>query len=189
MRNPALMLTFDESCPSCVRRDRLVAVVTTLVMVLLMVFGGATATRAAAPSVDEPAPDFVLKSSDGHNRRLSEYRGDVVIVNFWSKNCGPCRQQLAWLSTIDTQNRISILSINIDRDRDSDAVMRRIEDQGIEYPVLFDTDKSVIRLYDPSKLPMAVIVDQHGSVRYLHNGYKDGDGVLYAQQIAELLAE
>lgn len=142
---------------------------------------------ASTPSVSEPAPDFVLKSSAGHNLRLSEFRGAVVIVNFWSDNCRPCREQLEWLGAINKESRVSILSINIDGD--SRAAERAIADQGLEFPVLFDADKAVTRLYDPSKLPMVVMIDPHGSIRYIHNGHKHGDEALYTQQLAELLTK
>jgi len=183
MLNPALIMTVDEPRPSVVRQNRSV----TVAIVLLSFFGVTAAAWAATPLVAEPAPDFVLKSADGHNLRLSELRGEIVIVNFWSSKCRPCREQLEWLGTIDAQNQVSILSVNIDRN--SDAAVRAIEDQGIEYPVLFDTDKTVIRLYDPDKLPMAVMIDQQGFIRYIHSGYKNSDGTLYAQQLAKLLSE
>ena len=159
-------------------------------IVLLSVSGATATVRAQPPAVLEAAPDFALKSSTGHNLRLSEFRGDVTIVNFWSSKCGPCSEQLDQLNAINAANRpnrISILSVNVDRD--SQAATRTIADQGLEFSVLFDTDKTVIRLYDPSKLPMTVMIDPHGIIRYRHDGYKRGDEALYALELAELLAE
>ena len=148
------------------------------------------AARAESPTVSEPAPDFALKSQSGSNLRLSEYRGDVVLVNFWMSECSRCRDQLAGLAALgeaNRQDRISILSINVDGD--SRASIRVSADQGYEFPVLFDTDKSVVRLYDPSRLPMTVVIDPHGIIRYIHEGYERGDDALYARELRELLAE
>ncbi len=145
---------------------------------------------AKTPAVSESAPDFVLKSAAGRNLRLSEFRGDVVIVNFWSTRCQRCREQLERLDAINAAGgpkRLSILSVNVDSD--SSAARRVVTDQGFEFPVLFDVDKSVIRLYDPDKLPMIVMVDPHGTVRYIHEGYRTGDEALYAQELATLLTE
>ncbi len=164
---------------------------TSISIVLLSLMSGWSGTATAkTPLVSEPAPDFVLKSSTGQNLRLSEFRGDVVIVNFWSTRCGRCRKQLDELAAINKVNspdRISILSVNVDGD--SSQVIRTVADQGFPFPVLFDTDKIVSRLYDPRRLPMAVVVDPHGNIRYIHEDFKRGDEALYAKELAELLAE
>jgi thiol-disulfide isomerase/thioredoxin len=166
----------------------------TTTTIILVLFGLALhwvgTARADSPVVLKLAPDFVLESSAGRNLRLSELRGDVVIVNFWSSGCGRCREQLDQLATISEVNRpnhMSILSVNVDGD--SSRAMRIIADQNLGFPVLFDTDKIVSRLYDPRRLPMTVMVDPHGIVRYIQEGYHRGDEVLYAQKLAELLAE
>ena len=145
---------------------------------------------AKTPLVSGPAPDFVLKSSTAQNLRLSEFRGDVVVVNFWSSDCRHCRKQLEHLADIgetNRPNRMSILSVNVDSD--SDKARREIAEQALPFPVLFDSQKKVIRLYDPDRLPMTVMIDPHGTVRFIHEGYKNGDEAQYAQEIAELLAE
>ncbi len=145
---------------------------------------------AKTPTVSESAPDFALKSSAGRNLRLSEFRGDVVIVNFWSTRCARCLDQLDRLDAINAAagpNRMSILSINVDSD--SGKAQRAIAGRDLGFPVLFDTDKTVSRLYDPAKLPMTILIDPHGVVRYIHEGFHRGDEALYAQELAELSAE
>ena len=159
-------------------------------IVFFSLLGVTAAVQAQPPAVLETAPDFALKSSTGHNLRLSEFRGGVAVVNFWSSDCGRCEELLGQLNAINAANRpnrISILSVNIDRD--SHAATRAITDQGLEFPVLFDSDKTVVRLYDPNRLPMTVMIDPHGTIRYIHDGYKRGDETLYASELAELLAE
>ena len=60
---------------------------------------------------------------------------------------------------------------------------------GVKFPVLFDTDKKVSRLYDMSAMPATVVIDRDGKVRFLHRGYRDGVELTYEQQIRELLKE
>lgn len=159
-------------------------------LIVFSLFSVAASVWAQPPVVLEAAPDFSLKSSTGHNLRLSEFRGDVVIVNFWSTNCGQCDEQLGQLNLINTanqSNRVSILSVNVDRD--NRAATRMIAAQNFSFPVLFDADKAVVRLYDPSRLPMTVVVDPHGTIRYIHAGFKRDDEALYSLELAKLLAE
>ncbi|SPJ17608.1 Peroxiredoxin-like protein (fragment) [Burkholderiales bacterium] len=60
---------------------------------------------------------------------------------------------------------------------------------GVQFPVLFDKDQRVSRLYDLSTMPSTVLIDRDGRVRYIHLGYKDGFEDAYDKQIAELLRE
>ena len=65
-----------------------------------------TAGSLASSSLEgQPAPDFVLKSASGENLRLSEYRGDVVMINFWATWCGPCRQEMPLLDDLYGRRR------------------------------------------------------------------------------------
>lgn len=145
---------------------------------------------AAPPAVSDAAPDFALKSLSGENLRLSEYRGDVVIVNFWSTRCGRCRDQLGKLDALYGQHReqgVQILSINIDRDegdvRDAVANLR------LQFPVLLDDRSTVSKLYDLRKIPFTVLIDPTGTVRYVHSGYRRGDEQTYASEMGILSAE
>jgi len=162
------------------------SVVIAILAAAFFLTGALVPVCAESPAVSKQAPDFALASSAGHNLRLSEFRGDVVVMNFWSIGCGRCRAQLDWLATID-EAHLRILSINVDGD--SHAAIRAIEREGYGFPVLFDNDKTVSRVYDPSRLPMTVMIDPHGTVRYIHEGYRRGDETLYVRELSKLLAE
>ncbi|MCH7853952.1 MAG: TlpA family protein disulfide reductase [Proteobacteria bacterium] len=159
---------------------------------LLGIFLGiiAASSLAASDLAGQAAPDFVLKSSTGENLRLSEYRGDVVMINFWATWCGPCRQEMPLLNDLFNRYQrvgFSLLGVNIDDD--SRRAMQMVEDLGVDFPVLFDETKAVSKLYQVEAMPVTIIVDREGIVRYVHHGYKPGYEQHYLTEIRTLLRE
>ena len=150
----------------------------------------AATSLASSGMVDRPAPDFALKSSTGENLRLSEYRGDVVMINFWATWCGPCRQEMPLLD--DLYNRyqrvgFNLLGVNIDDD--SNKAMAMIRELGVNFPVLFDNRKEVSKMYNVDAMPVTVILDREGTVRFVHQGYKPGYEEKYLNEVRSLLRE
>ncbi len=146
----------------------------------------AVASGAAAPG--QPAPDFVLKNTAGKNVRLSESRGDVVLLSFWADWCGRCSDQLAQLNELQktyAPRGVRVIAVNIDRDSQPvrEAASR------LNLLLLHDSDQSVARQYALTELPMTVLVDPHGKVRYVHQKYRGGDAALYEEELAALLQE
>ena len=138
----------------------------------------------------QPAPDFALKSSTGENLRLSEYRGDVVMINFWATWCGPCRQEMPLLDELYARyQRVGFNLLGVNIDDDSRRAMQMIEELGVSFPVLFDARKEVSKLYEVEAMPVTVLVDREGKVRYVHHGYKPGYEDKYLDQIRSLLRE
>jgi len=145
---------------------------------------------ASADMTGKPAPDFALRSLDGKNRRLSEMRGDVVMINFWATWCGPCREEMPLLDRIYQQYQpvgFQVLGVNVDEAGGRAAEMAKT--LGVSFPVLFDDDKSVSKLYDIGSMPMTVLVARDGTVRYLHKGYQRGVERDYLDQIRLLLKD
>ncbi|NNF39801.1 MAG: TlpA family protein disulfide reductase [Woeseiaceae bacterium] len=150
----------------------------------------AMSSLASSGMEGQPAPDFALRSSLGENLRLSEYRGDVVMINFWATWCGPCRQEMPLLDELYSRyQRVGFNLLGVNIDDDSRRAMAMIKDLGVNFPVLFDADKMVSKLYDVEAMPVTILVDRQGTVRYVHNGYKPGYEEKYLDQIRALLRE
>lgn len=162
-----------------------------LALVASLAAASASGSFADAPTmVGKDAPDFVLKSLDGTNLRLSEFRGQVVLLNFWARWANDSRREMPALNRINTTYQragLVVLGISIDED------LRRAQDfadsMKVSYPVMFDTGSEIGRDYQLGRLPMTILVDRSGVVRYSHLGYKRGDDRLYLDHIRELLRE
>jgi len=145
---------------------------------------------ASSGLTGQPAPDFVLKSSSGKNLRLSEYRGEVVMINFWATWCGPCRQEMPLLDQLYARyQRVGFNLLGVNIDDDSRRAVAMIEDLGVSFPVLFDDAKTVSKLYAVDAMPATIIVDRDGTVRHIHHGYKPGYEDQYLTEIRSLLRE
>ena len=156
----------------------------------LLVTALAATSLASSGLEGRSAPDFALKSSTGENLRLSEYRGDVVMINFWATWCGPCRQEMPLLDELYTRyERVGFNLLGVNIDDDSRRAMQMIEELGVNFPVLFDAQKEVSKLYEVEAMPVTVLVDREGNVRYVHHGYKPGYEDKYLDQVRSLLRE
>lgn len=142
--------------------------------------------------VGQPAPDFALRSAQGGNLRLSEHSGEVVLINFWATWCGPCRQEMPLLDEIYGKYRragLVLLSVNIDEEANLDAAREMARTLRVSYPVLFDDRKQVSRAYRTGTMPLTVLIDRAGVVRYVSEGYKAGYETRYTEKLRELLNE
>lgn len=145
---------------------------------------------ASSDLLGKTAPDFTLKSDQGDNRKLSEYRGKVVLINFWASWCGPCQQELPKLSELrglHDEYDFELLAVNIDEE--PEKALKLAKKLAIDFPILFDDLKQVSKLYDIDAMPMTILIDRNGEVRYIHRGYKESYLSLYQQQIKQLKYE
>ena len=148
--------------------------------------------HAAKPSplLGRPAPDFALKGLDGRNVRLSEFRGQVVLVNFWARWAGPSRLEMPALEQINnTYERAGLVILGVSIDEDLARAREFAASMKASYPMLFDTGDATGTRYDIEKLPMTLLIDRGGVVRYSNIGFKRGDEKVYLEQIRELLRE
>ena len=147
-------------------------------------------STASAAKVGDLAPNFTLKSATGTNLRLSEFRGEVVMINFWATWCGPCRQEMPLLQELYSRYRdvgFELLGVSIDgNSAKAKNMAKRLK---INYPILFDLEKNVSALYDVDAMPTTVMVDRDGRVRHIYRGYLPGHEDKYRANIRGLLKE
>jgi peroxiredoxin len=145
-----------------------------------------------AVSHQDVAPDFTLKSLQGSNLRLDEYKGQVVLINFWATWCGPCRQELPLLDRIHQRYQdagFAVLGINVEGANKADEAQAMVSKAGVTFPVLIDEGQQVSELYALEAMPTSVVVDRDGVVRYVHLGYKPGDEAKYLEVVKQLIRE
>ncbi len=142
----------------------------------------------AAVELSGAAPDFTLKALSGENIRLEEYRGQVVLVNFWASWCGPCRQEMPVLDRIHDRYApmgFTVIGVSVDNDV---SKARRLADQvNVSFPLLHDGAGNVSEQYDVSAMPYSVLIDRDGQVQYIHRGFRPGDEAQYIDRLRDLL--
>lgn len=119
----------------------------------------------AAPAIGSVAPDFALKDLSGRNQRLSEFRGDVVVLTFWASYCGPCRAALQSAGNAMAAGAAAPVVLGVSLDRDAARAASVAGSLGLEFPSLLDAAQSVSRLYDVQDLPLTLLIDREGTVR------------------------
>jgi len=148
----------------------------------------ATPALAIAPS--GPAPAFQLASMAGAPVSLSQYKGQVVMINFWATWCGPCRQEMPLLEQLHKKYKpMGFTMIGVNVEPDSTLASGWLKSTPVTFPILFDTQSEVSKLYSVAGMPSTVIVDRKGNLRWLHRGYKPGDENKYLDQIRALVRE
>jgi thiol-disulfide isomerase/thioredoxin len=150
----------------------------------------AIALPALAGSAAGPAPPFSLASRSGGDVSLAQYKGRVVMLNFWASWCGPCRQEMPLLESIYRKyNRMGFVLLGVNVEPDSQAANEWLKQTPVSFPILYDKDSRVSKLYDVAGMPSTVIIDRGGKLRVLHRGYKPGDENEYLDSIRTLIRE
>ena len=141
------------------------------------------------PKLAEPfiAPDFTLKGEDGNTYRLKDYRGKVVILNFWATWCPPCREEMpsmerAWHQIKD--KGIVMLGINVGED--ADTIFEFTGQYSMTFPLPMDINGEVVKQYPIRGLPTTYIIDPAGMATHRAVGSRVWDAPEILQQLEEL---
>jgi peroxiredoxin len=144
----------------------------------------------AEASKSAEQPDFSLRTVAGENQKLSEHRGEVVVLGFWARWCGDCRQAMQALNALYEKYErggLVMWGVNVGDTSDQAAAMSRSLE--LSFPTLVDPDKTVSEQFNLSKMPLVVLIDRDGVVRFSHTGYERGDDALIANQLRQLINE
>ena len=145
----------------------------------------------AAQTLSGPAHGFTLQTRDGEQVSLASLKGKVVMVNFWATWCVPCRQEMPHLQALyERYNSLGfeLLAVNVEKDN-AEGARKWLEETPVTFPVLFDPNNQVTKLYKVQTMPSTVLVARDGTMRFIHHGYKPGYEGEYQTQVRALLRE
>ena len=135
----------------------------------------------------DKAPNFALKSVDGKTVKLSDYKGKIVIIDFWATWCPPCRRGIPDLISIQKEFKkdVVVIGVSLDAEKTIKDVPGFIKDYGINYPIVYGDDKITIDYGGIRSIPTSFVVDKKGNVVDSHIGLVDKD--VFVSKIKELL--
>ncbi len=135
---------------------------------------------------NQKAPAFTLQDVNGKKISLSDYKGKVVIVDFWATWCPPCRRSIPDLIDLQKKykNKIAVIGISVDMDTRSD-VAPFVKKNKINYKVLYATPEVVQAYGNIDAIPTSFIIDQHGNIVTQHVGLTPKE--TYINEINKLL--
>lgn len=149
-------------------------------------------SRAAEPHelLGKPAPDLVARGLTGENVRISEFRGDVVVVSFWSGSCNTCRAQLEALDRIARiYSSAGLVVVGVNLDDNLARAEKFARAQGVTFPLLVSTPRNTGRDFGVDRLPMVLFLDRAGVLRVAHREFKSRDEAQYVRELRALLNE
>lgn len=142
---------------------------------------------AATGLIGQRAPDFALPAIVGSNVRLSEYRGQPVILTFWGSLCGTCDKQLTAVDHLyATYRTAGLVAVGVSVDDSLARAGEYAHAHSVSFPLLLDASKGVARSFQIDRLPTTLLIDRSGMVRFIHPG-ESFDERTYVAQIRALL--
>ena len=154
-----------------------------LIIMSALLFASVAHAKDLKPYDGEALPDFTLSDMSGKAHTLSNYRGKVVMVNFWATYCGPCIKEMPSMANLKSKlagKPFEILAIDMAEEKaDVSAFMQRYK-IAVNFPILLDTEGEVIEQWMVSAVPTTFIIDPQGNIRYaLYGGLEwDNDEVI-----------
>jgi peroxiredoxin len=143
---------------------------------------------SVGPSKDrKTAPDFALKDADGKLVHLSDYRGKVVLLDFWATWCGPCKIEIPWFKELESKDKsrgFEVIGVSMDDDG-WEAVKPFVKELGVNYRVVMGNDATAQLFGSVDALPTTFLIDREGKVAARHEGLTDKKD--FVDEVEELL--
>lgn len=133
------------------------------------------------------APEFRLKDIDGKIHTLSDYKGKVLVLNFWATWCPPCRFEMPSMErahTLTAEDDIVFLGVNVGED--ADTIFTFTADYPVTFPLLMDINSEIIEKYPVVGLPTTYVIDPQGRMVYQAIGTRDWDNINILNQLKSL---
>jgi peroxiredoxin len=140
------------------------------------------------PWTGGPAPALELRALDGPGHRLADYRGRVVLVNFWATWCEPCREEMPSMQRLKQKlagKPFAVLAVNLD---EPEARIRKfLAQMTVDFTILLDPGRKIARSWNARILPASFVIGPDGAIRYSLVGELDWSHDQVVSRIAALL--
>ena len=143
------------------------------------------AAETEVSSESKYAQDFTLTTLQGEQVSLSDYKGKIVILNFWTSWCGPCKEEMPHMQSFSEKHPdIQMLAVNLtSMDLGLDAVKQFVEEYRLTFPILLDEADAVGKAYNILTIPTSYIIDREGRV------FKEVIGPMDETMMEELISD
>ena len=148
----------------------------------------AGASPAPADNVRKTAPNFTLSDSKGASVRLSDYKGRVVLLDFWATWCHGCKTEIPWYMEFQNKYKdkgLAVIGVSMDDDGWK-SVKPFVEEQKMNYVVVIGNE-ALAKLYAVDALPVTLLIDRNGKIAASHAGMVEKDA--FEKEIQALLQD
>jgi len=132
--------------------------------------------KKARKSSGKPAPEFSLKDANGQTVHLSDYRGKVVLLDFWATWCGPCKIEIPWFMEFEKQYKdrgFAVVGVSMDEDGWA-AIKPYVQNMRMNYRVVLGNDAVSAAYGGLDSLPTTLLIDRQGGIASVHVGVSMG---------------
>lgn len=140
--------------------------------------------------VNTSALDFTGKTADGKVVKLSDFKGKVVLLDFWASWCKPCKEEFPFLVKLHNKlknKNFTVLAVNVDVELGRMQNFLSKQKAQPEFPIIFDQGGALPRLYDVEGMPTTVLIDQKGIIRYRHTGFTKVEKKKIVEEVVALM--
>jgi len=143
----------------------------------------------SAAALAQKAPDFNLPSNNGHNIKLSDFKGQVVYVDFWASWCKPCRKSFPFMNSLQKKygkQGLKVIAVNLDSDKDSAKTF--LQKNIAKFTVAYDADGETPEQFGLTVMPTTYLVDRQGNLVNVHKGFKKSQTDVIEKRVMKYLA-
>ncbi|MEO1766240.1 TlpA disulfide reductase family protein [Thiobacter aerophilum] len=163
----------------------------TFLLLCLVLFAAPVVAGELKPLTPRTAPPLLLKDLDGKRHDLADYRGKVVLVNFWATWCPPCRAEMPSMQRLKTMMRdqpFAILAVDMaETEKEIRDFLKEFKDAPLDFTILLDPKGEAMKAWKVHVFPTSFLVDTEGKLRYGVAGSMEWDEVDPIAKIQSLL--